>query len=86
MLLIKMLTSTTYQGVKRKGMEYEVPKEVAIRWSDNGIAEVLSEFDEDGEDDYTNMTVKELYSLAKEQGLEVEPKKPKKYYIRKLRE
>lgn len=84
MLLIKMLTSTTYQGVKKEGMEYEVPKEVAIRWSDNGIAEILTDYEE--EDEYTDMTTKELYALAKEQGLEVEPKKNKKYYIRKLKE
>lgn len=34
--------------------------------------------------DYSNMNAKELYTLCKESGIEVEAKKAKEYYIEKL--
>lgn len=34
--------------------------------------------------DYTEMSVKELYTLCKERGIKVEPKKVAKYYIKQL--
>lgn len=58
--------------------------------------ELLEEYDEehssndDWEDedevDYSSMSAKELYSLCKEKGIDAEPKKPEKYYIKKLEE
>lgn len=36
--------------------------------------------------DYEDMTAKELFKLCRERGIEVMPKKPEKYYIRKLEE
>ena len=41
--------------------------------------------DEDDEaPDYSEMSAKELYKLCKERDLDVEPKKPQKYYIKQL--
>lgn len=44
--------------------------------------------DDEDEDapDYSEMSAKELYSLCKERGIEVKPKKPEKYYIKHLEE
>lgn len=42
--------------------------------------------DEDGGNDYSDMTAKELYQLCKKRGLDVLPKKPEKYYINLLEE
>ena len=36
--------------------------------------------------DYEGMTAKELFKLCRERGIEAMPKKPEKYYIRKLEE
>lgn len=36
--------------------------------------------------DYSGMTAKELYSLCKERGINVQPRKPEKYYINNLEE
>lgn len=36
--------------------------------------------------DYEDMTAKELFKLCRERGIEAMPKKPEKYYIRKLEE
>lgn len=43
------------------------------------------EDDEDEEDDYEEKTPRELYTLCKEKGIKVEPKKSKEYYIKALR-
>lgn len=40
--------------------------------------------DEDDAPDYSEMSAKELYKLCKERDLDVEPKKPQKYYIKQL--
>lgn len=40
--------------------------------------------DEEDEVDYSEMSAKELYKLCKERDIDVEPKKPQKYYIDKL--
>lgn len=42
--------------------------------------------DEDEVIDYSEMSAKELYKLCKDRDIEVEPKKPEKYYIRLLEE
>lgn len=44
------------------------------------------EADDKNTDDYAAMSPKELYGLCKERDIEVEPKKPSKYYIEKLKE
>lgn len=40
--------------------------------------------DEDGDIDYSEMSPKELFKLCKERKIEVEPRKPQKYYIKQL--
>lgn len=40
--------------------------------------------DEDEEVDYSEMSPKELFKLCKERKIEVEPRKPQKYYIKQL--
>ena len=42
--------------------------------------------EDDGEVDYSEMTPQELYKLCKERDIDVEKKKPAKYYIRQLEE
>ena len=42
--------------------------------------------DEEEEVDYSEMSLKELYNLCEEKGIEAEPKKPAKYYINLLKE
>ena len=42
--------------------------------------------DEAGEIDYSELSAKELYKLCKERDIDVMPKKPEKYYIKKLEE
>lgn len=51
------------------------------------------DYDEEWEDedeesvvDYSEMSAKELYNLCKERGIEVQPKKPAKFYINQLEE
>lgn len=59
-----------------------------------GTGEVTDTQESDGETEeepgieemYDAMSAKELYELCQEKGLEVEAKKPKKYYIEKLNE
>lgn len=41
---------------------------------------------DDDEVDYSSMTPKELYKLCKEREIDVEPRKPAKYYIKQLEE
>ncbi|MBO7695467.1 MAG: hypothetical protein J6T10_22810 [Methanobrevibacter sp.] len=42
--------------------------------------------EEEDENDYSSMSAKELYNLCKERDIDVQPKKPEKYYIRLLEE
>jgi len=42
------------------------------------------EEDEEEENEYEDLTPKELYALCKKRKIKVEPKKPEKYYIKKL--
>lgn len=44
------------------------------------------DWDDEGENDYSSMSPKELYKECKNRGLEVIPKKPAKYYIKQLEE
>lgn len=77
---VKMLVDTNYFGLKRINEEYEVPEDVARRWEKNGIAEIIQVVKINPED----LSAKELYKYCVEQGLEVEPKKQKEYYLEAL--
>lgn len=44
------------------------------------------ELEEEEAVDYSEMTAKELYSICKERGIDVQPKKPAKFYINQLEE
>lgn len=65
------------------------PKNLGKKSSKKAKAEEEDD-DDDWEDeeemDYSEMSAKELYSLCKERGIDVEPKKPAKYYINELEE
>lgn len=49
-------------------------------------AEDNDSWDEEEESAYDEMSAKELYKLCKERGIEVEPKKPAKFYVNLLEE
>ena len=46
----------------------------------------MPELEEEEAVDYSEMTAKELYSICKERGIDVQPKKPAKFYINQLEE
>lgn len=77
MIKIRMLTNTNYFGFKKVGDEFDVPEEIAQRWVKNGLAELSETVKINPED----LSAKELYKYCVEQGLEVEPKKGKEYYL-----
>lgn len=79
---IRMLTNTNYNGFKRVDEIHDVPEVIAQRWLFNGIAESA----EPEEIILEYMSSKELYKYCVEQGLEVEPKKSKDYYLEVLKE
>ena len=95
---VKMLVSTAYQGPRKEGEIVTVPEDFAHRWVKNKIAELVGEVpgaveeetvdevveEPAAEDKYASMTAKELYELCQENGIEVEAKKSKAYYIEKL--
>ncbi len=73
--------------------EEEAPKKRAPKSTGGKVSKKAKVEEDDEEDDwkedevdYTEMTPKELYSLCKERGIDVEPKKPAKYYINELEE
>ncbi len=80
--------------------EDETPKKRAPKSTGNKKArksepepeEDEDDYDEEWEDeeeevvDYSEMTAKELYNLCKERGIDVQPKKPAKFYINQLEE
>lgn len=74
--------------------EDEVPKKRAPKSTGNKSSKKSKveedEYEEDDwedeELDYTEMSPKELYNLCKERGIDVEPRKPAKYYINELEE
>lgn len=76
--------------------EDEAPKKRApksIGSKSSKKTKVEEDDDEDWEDyeeeevvDYSEMSPKELFNLCKERGIDVEPKKPAKYYINELEE
>lgn len=92
---VKMLVSTAYQGPRKEGEVISVPDDFAARWVKNKIAAYVEEVAEveseqksvEGEaaDELESKNAKELYALCKEQGIEVEAKKSKEYYIEQLR-
>lgn len=77
---VRMLADTNYQGFKAVGKEYDVPEIIAQRWVNNGIAEIAEKV----VININDLSSKELYKLCVEQGLEVEPKKSKEYYLELL--
>lgn len=90
---VKFLTDTAYRGPRKAGETISVPDDFAKRWAKNGIAKII--IDANGvtsplpktpktEEGYSKMNAKELFTLCKERGLVVEPKKSKEYYIEKL--
>lgn len=81
---VKMLVNTNYKGFRQIDEEVNVPKEVGLRWIKKGIAAYVDEVEEEDTDDeldFTKMSTKQLYKYCVEQGLEVEPKKNKEYYL-----
>lgn len=89
MIKVKMLVNTAYQGPRKEGDIIPVPEDFARRWVKNGIAEFagaqeVEQAEVEEAVDYSSMTAKELYELCKSQGIEVEAKKSKEYYIEKL--
>lgn len=81
-----------YLLCKERGIEVKSkqPKEVyieALRKADaaDGDSDGDDGWDESEEKDYESMSAKELYSLCKERGLKVEPKKQPKDYIKVLK-
>lgn len=80
---------------EKEDEEEETPKKPSKK--SNGKAKTKKPVDEeegDWEDiadevdapDYSEMSAKELYKLCKERDIDVEPKKPSKYYVRELEE
>lgn len=81
-----------YLLCKERGIEVKSkqPKEVyveALRKADAADSDNDGDdgWDEGEEKDYESMSAKELYSLCKERGLKVEPKKQPKEYIKALK-
>lgn len=62
------------------------PKKTGGKVSSKKQADDDDDEDDDDEPDYSEMTPKELYKLCKERDIDVEPKKPAKYYIKALEE
>lgn len=69
----KTKSSKPAKSTKSKKEEVEEDEE----WEDDSEEEIM---------DYSGMSAKELYKLCKSRDIEVEPKKPDKYYIRLLEE
>ena len=53
---------------------------------DDDYDEEWGDEEEEASVDYSEMTAKELYNLCKERGIDVQPKKPAKFYINQLEE
>lgn len=65
--------------------EHERPKRNAKEKARSKAAQ--EDWDDDGSDiNYEEMSAKELYKLCGKKGIEVLPKKPERYYIKKLEE
>ena len=80
---VRMLTNTNYRGFRKVNDEFDVPEEVAVRWINKNIAVEVEELMEVGTS-FDKMSVKQLYKMCIEQGLDVQPKKSKEYYIDEL--
>ena len=80
---VKMLVNTNYKGFRQIDEEIEVPEEVAIRWINKNIAVEVEELMEVGTS-FDKMSVKQLYKMCIEQGLDVKQKQSKEYYIDEL--
>ena len=73
--------------------EDEAPKKRPAKSIGNKSSKKAKVEEDDDEDDweeeeldYSEMSPKELYSLCKERGIDVEPRRPAKYYINELEE
>ena len=68
--------------------EDEAPRKRPAKTSGKKKSEPEDDWDEDDDYDdvvdYSEMSAKELYKLCKERDIDVAPKKPAKYYIKKL--
>ena len=90
-MLVSMLVTTNFQGLKEIGNEYNVPSDVAARWVTKGIAalslvavaeeatetpDILQEQESVLEiSDYASMKPKALYALCKDRGIELDKDK-----------
>lgn len=63
---------------QKKQRQEEVEDDFDDDWGDD------EDESEDDEVDYDEMSPKELYDLCKERGIDVKPKKPKRYYVKNL--
>ncbi len=62
------------------------PEPEPVEDEDDYDDEEWEDEDEEATVDYSEMTAKELYNLCKERGIDVQPKKPAKFYINQLEE
>lgn len=91
----EMSAKELYQLCEDRGIEAE-PKmkqkyyidllEEADEENSNESEDDWSDEDEEEGNDYSSMSAKELYNLCKEREIDVQPKKPEKYYIKLLEE
>lgn len=65
--------------------DYEESKQSKAKSKSKRVEEDWED-EEDNDVDYEDMSARELYSLCKERNIDVMPKKPEKYYIKKLQE
>lgn len=84
-MIVEMLKNTNYYGIKEQGKSYgDIPSDIALRWAQRGIAKIVVEASEPetedveefvGQDavvDYSGYTVKQLFEMCKEKGIELE--------------
>lgn len=77
---VKMLVKTVFDRARlHEGNEVDVSREVAERWSKNGIA-VIIDTDPTGED-FHSLTARQLFDKCVEAGLDPKPKQSKDTYI-----
>lgn len=91
--ILKMLDKAYPCEIDEDEDEDEAPKKRAPKSMGNKSSKKAKVEEDDEEEDweeeemdYSEMSAKELYSLCKERGIDVEPKKPAKYYINELEE
>lgn len=87
-MLVKALRTFRFKSnLYQKGMEIEVSKEEAdniMSAFSNPLVEVLKEETEAEQVDYSSYTKKELISMAKDKGVELDSKMTKAEIVREL--